>query len=372
MAPVADSHVAPSGAAPQAAISAARALLSWYDRHARALPWRARPGAPPADPYRVWLSEVMLQQTTVATVGPYFADFLARWPDVQALAAAPLDEVLTAWAGLGYYARARNLHRCARVVAHDLDGVFPDSEAELRKLPGIGPYTAAAIAAIAFGRRAVVVDGNVERVAARLFAVETPLPDAKAELHALTDRITPEERPGDFAQAMMDLGATVCLPRNPKCLLCPFESGCAARAAGLEGELPRRRPKQAKPTRYAVAFWVSGPDGRLLLRRRPEKGLLGGMMEVPSTPWEAQPQGKAAARRAAPLSADWQALPGAVRHTFTHFHFEVTVWAARTAAAAPAEGRWVALDRLADEALPTVMRKIIDHGLTHALGRGDA
>ncbi len=318
----------------------------------------------------------MLQQTTVATVGPYFADFLTRWPTVEALAAAPLDDVLTAWAGLGYYARARNLHRCARVVAEELGGVFPESEEELRRLPGIGPYTAAAIAAIAYGRRAVVVDGNVERVVARLFKVETPLPTAKPELTRLADSLTPDERAGDFAQAMMDLGATVCLPRGPKCLLCPLESACAAKAAGLEQELPRRQPKAAKPTRHAVAFWLQAPDGSLLLRRRPEKGLLGGMMEVPSTPWHDKSWKAKEARDAAPLDADhlvadWRELPGLVRHTFTHFHFEVTVWAGRAVEAAGIEGRWVALDALADEALPTVMRKIIDHGLLHSAVQDD-
>jgi len=346
------------------------ALLDWYDRHARVLPWRTPPnaqvrGEPPADPYRVWLSEIMLQQTTVATVGPYFADFLVRWPTVADLAAAPLDDVLTAWAGLGYYARARNLHRCAQVIADELGGVFPDKEEELLELPGIGRYTAAAVAAIAFGRRAVVVDGNVERVVARLFQVETPLPAAKPELTRLADSLTPDARAGDFAQAMMDLGATVCLPRGPKCLLCPLEPDCWAKAAGIAEALPRRQPKAAKPTRRAVAFWVQGPGGDLLLRRRPEKGLLGGMMEVPSTPWREEAWPDAEARRAAPLRAQWRELPGVVRHTFTHFHFEVTVWAGRSEAAPAEAGRWVALDALADEALPTVMRKIIEHGLVH-------
>ena len=361
---------APSKAASRQSDTGAAALLAWYDRHARALPWRARPGAAPAEPYRVWLSEIMLQQTTVVTVGPYFADFLARWPTVAELATAPLDEVLTAWAGLGYYARARNLHRCARVVAEEHGGVFPDSEEELRKLPGIGRYTAAAIAAIAFGRRAVVVDGNVERVVARLFRVETPLPAAKPELHRLADSLTPAERAGDFAQAMMDLGATVCLPRGPKCLLCPLEHACQAKAAGTAQELPRRQPKAARPTRRAVAFWLQGREGALLLRRRPENGLLGGMMEVPSTPWREAPWEHAEARAAAPLAAEWRALPGVVRHTFTHFHFEVTVWAAQSEAAPAEAGRWVALDALADAAIPTVMRKIIEHGLRHSATAG--
>jgi A/G-specific adenine glycosylase len=347
-------------------------LLAWYDRHARHLPWRAPPGQAAPDPYHVWLSEIMLQQTTVATVGPYFADFLARWPRVEDLAAAALDDVLTAWAGLGYYARARNLHRCAGAVARDLGGVFPDREAELRKLPGIGPYTAAAIAAIAFGRRAVVVDGNVERVVARLFHVETPLPAAKPELTALADSLTPDARAGDFAQAMMDLGATVCLPRGPKCGLCPLESFCTAKAAGVAQDLPRRLPKAAKPTRRAVAFWLAGPRGELLLRRRPEKGLLGGMMEVPSTPWRDDTWEPREAAPLAPVEGEWRELPGVVRHTFTHFHFEVTVWAARTEDADPAAGRWVTLDGLADEALPTVMRKIIDHGLKQTAGSAGA
>lgn len=360
MASVASSH-APRGLSADIPVK----LLAWYDRHARRLPWRVPPGEGFQDPYRVWLSEIMLQQTTVATVGPYYADFLERWPSVHDLARAPLDAVLTAWAGLGYYARARNLHRCARVVSDELAGVFPDNEADLLKLPGIGAYTAAAIAAIAFGRRAVVVDGNVERVAARLFAVETPLPTAKAELKRLAGQLTPDQRAGDFAQAMMDLGATVCLPRQPKCLLCPLEADCRGQAAGIAAELPRKLPKAAKPTRRAVAFWLAGPDGALLLRRRPEKGLLGGMMEVPSTDWRETPWPEGEAAEAAPFETDWQVLPGLVRHTFTHFHFEVTVWAGRSKKRRlpEAAGRWVALDGLDGEALPTVMRKIIDHGL---------
>ena len=357
-------------------------LLAWYDRHARRLPWRVPPGTEDtgggslrADPYRVWLSEVMLQQTTVAAVAPYYQTFLERWPTVDALAAADLDDVLTAWAGLGYYARARNLHKCARQVSGELGGRFPDSEAALAALPGIGPYTAAAVAAIAFDRPASPVDGNVERVVARLFAVETPLPKAKPELRKRAEGLTPAERPGDFAQAMMDLGATVCLPKRPRCLACPLAARCAARAAGTAGELPRRTAKAPRPTRYGVAFWLVDDAGSLLLRRRPERGLLGGMMELPSTPWREAPWPAEEARTKAPaealgevLSGDgWTALPGLVRHTFTHFHLELTVWAGRATdiqpLAARTEDRWVSLDGLADEALPSVMRKLVRHAL---------
>ena len=372
----ADASLPDPPAGPDAAATddaaAAGALLAWYDRHARRLPWRALPGEP-AEPYRVWLSEIMLQQTTVAAVAPYYDAFLARWPDVRALAAAPLEAVLTAWAGLGYYARARNLHACAAVVVGEHGGRFPDDEAGLRALPGIGAYTAAAIAAIAFGRRATVVDGNVERVVARLFAVETPMPAAKPALRALAERLTPERRCGDYAQAMMDLGATVCLPRRPKCPLCPLAGLCAARAAGQEQSLPRRAPKAARPTRRAVAFWVTDGTGAVLLRRRPAKGLLGGMSEVPSTDWREAAWAEAEALGQAPLPGGWRALPGLVRHTFTHFHLEIEVWAARADGtldlAAIGEGaRWVPFEALGGQALPSVMRKILRHAATHAAG----
>jgi A/G-specific adenine glycosylase len=353
-----------SSTVPDRAIPAA--LLSWYDRHARDLPWRARPGRK-ADPYVVWLSEIMLQQTTVTAVRPYFEDFLARWPRLEDLAAAPLDQVLAVWAGLGYYARARNLHRCARAVASERAGSFPDSEAELRDLPGIGPYTAAAIVAIAFDRPATVVDGNVERVVARLHAVETPLPAAKRELAVLAGRLTPARRPGDYAQAMMDLGATVCLPRAPKCMLCPLAGHCAAHAAGRAEVLPRRAPKPARPTRHAVAFWIVNPEGAVLLRRRPERGLLGGMMELPSTEWREATWDATGGRAQAPLALAWTELPGVVRHTFTHFHFEAVLWAgqAEDSARVPG-GSWVALDALGTQALPSVMRKLVRHALAHA------
>ncbi len=342
-------------------------LLAWYDRHARRLPWRIGPGeSTGADPYRVWLSEIMLQQTTVTTVVPYFQAFMDRWPTVGELAAAPLDEILTAWAGLGYYARARNLHRCARTVEREMGGRFPQTEAGLRALPGIGPYTAAAVAAIAFGQPATPVDGNVERVVARLFEVETPLPAAKPGLRRLAEGLTPARRPGDFAQAMMDLGATVCLPRRPRCPACPLAGACAAHAAGRAEELPRRAPKKPRPTRRGVAFWFLDPAGRVLLRRRPESGLLGGMMELPGTAWREAVWGAAEARDQAPAEADWVALPGPVRHTFTHFHLELSVWAGRTAGGGAAAGRWVPLDALAREALPSLMRKVVRHALSQA------
>ena len=341
-------------------------LLDWYDRHRRVLPWRSPPGGR-ADPYRVWLSEIMLQQTTVATVGPYFQAFLDRWPTVRDLAAAELDEVLRAWAGLGYYARARNLHRCARVVASEHGGRFPEDEEALRQLPGVGAYTAAAVAAIAFDRPATAMDGNVERVMARIFAVSEPLPGAKPRLKALASTLVPQERPGDYTQALFDLGATVCTPRRPKCLLCPWSPDCTANAAGIQEALPAKAEKAEKPVRRGVAFWTLNPRGEVLLRRRPEEGLLGGMMEVPSSAWEPGPA--LALNRAlgwAPVAAEWRALPGLVRHTFTHFHLELQL--VRGVAGAGwerADGVWVPLDRLSDHALPTVMVKVLRHALAH-------
>jgi len=346
------------------------AILAWYDRNRRAMPWRAAPGTRP-NPYHVWLSEIMLQQTTVATVGPYFHRFIARWPDMAALAACDLDDVLHAWQGLGYYARARNLHRCAQTVSREHGGILPDTEAELLKLPGIGRYTAAAIAAIAFGRRATVVDGNVERVMARLFAVTAPLPGAKPELYALAASLTPAQRPGDYAQAVMDLGATICTPRGPKCLLCPWSDGCAGRAQAAE--LPRRAPRKARPLRRGTAFWLTRADGAVLLRRRPEKGLLGGMMEIPSTPWREQPAlSQAQARAQAPLAAAaWRTLPGVVAHGFTHFQLELRVLAATVQDDGDPARHWCPLDRLSDQALPTLMKKIVSHALAHPWARDE-
>ena len=338
----------------------ATAVLAWYDRNRRAMPWRALPSET-TDPYRVWLSEIMLQQTTVVTVGPYFQRFLERWPVVSALADAPLDDVLHAWQGLGYYARARNLHRCAGVVAHELGGRFPETEAGLRALPGIGRYTAAAVAAIAFGKRTTVVDGNVERVMARRFRVTEPLPDSKAALYDLADSLTPAERPGDYAQAVMDLGATICTPRNPKCLLCPWSDHCAGR--DIAAELPRRAPKKARPLRRGMAFWLTRDDGAVLLRRRLEQGLLGGMIEVPSTEWREGPAiPRAEAETAAPLPGlDWRLLPGFVAHGFTHFRLELHVLAGVTDEDPPAAAYWCSIDGLADQALPTAMKKVVAH-----------
>ncbi|WP_138379342.1 A/G-specific adenine glycosylase [Luteithermobacter gelatinilyticus] len=341
-------------------------LLDWYDTHARTLPWRISPehrkGGLVPDPYEVWLSEIMLQQTTVATVIPYFTKFIEKWPTVKDLAQADLDDVLVEWAGLGYYARARNLHKCAQVIAYDLDGIFPTTEGDLRKLPGIGPYTAAAIAAIAFDEAATVVDGNVERVMARLFDVHTPLPDARPVLREFAEKLTPTHRPGDYAQAVMDLGATVCTPRALKCNgRCPWEAFCLAARTDSAEELPKKTRKAEKPTRRGFAFWGEF-DGKLWLRRRPENGLLGGMMEVPTSDWIPSNSWDNFPPPRVPIIANWRELPGLVRHTFTHFHLELKVIRLELEEMINLqEGEWVPLDQLDKYALPTVMKKIIDH-----------
>jgi A/G-specific adenine glycosylase len=335
-------------------------LLAWYDRHRRDLPWRAPPGCRP-DPYRVWLSEVMLQQTTVAAVAPYFDRFTARWPDISALAAASLDEVLQMWQGLGYYARARHLHACARAVVARHGGAFPADPAALRALPGIGSYTAAAIAAIAFGRPVAAVDGNVERVLARLYGVRDPLPAAKPRLRALAAALVPPARPGDFVQALMDLGAMICTPKRPRCVLCPWRTSCTAAAAGIAAALPARAAKPERPLRYGVAFWITRPDGAVLLRRRPERGLLGGMIEIPSTPWRERPWRLAEAIAAAPAAAAWLPLPGIVRHGFTHFRLELRMVAGR---AEGGEGLWSPLERLGEHALPSLVKKLVRHAVS--------
>ncbi|MGE4351042.1 MAG: A/G-specific adenine glycosylase [Bdellovibrionales bacterium] len=339
-------------------VPSAAALLKWYDKHARVLPWRAPPGCR-ADPYHVWLSEIMLQQTGVTTVAPYFLKFLRRWPTLADLAAAELDEVFQMWAGLGYYRRARGLHACAQAVQAGYGGRFPSEEKELLALPGIGPYTAAAISAIAFNRSATVVDGNVERVMARFHCVTTPLPKAKAELKALAALSVPADRAGDYAQALMDLGATICTPRSPKCDLCPWREGCLGRAKGVAQDLPARTKGKAKPKRYATAFVVWDSKGRVLLRQRPAEGLLASMMEVPSSPWQ---EGKELAwpsvRRYAPLKARWSPLAVSVHHVFTHFELNLRIVVA--SGKGRVEGaRWVAPSDWDQEALPSVMRKIL-------------
>jgi A/G-specific adenine glycosylase len=340
------------------------ALLAWYDRQRRDLPWRVPPGERP-DPYRVWLSEIMLQQTTVATVGPYFDRFVARWPDIRALAAASLDEVLHLWQGLGYYARARNLRACARAVVDRHGARFPDDPRQLRALPGIGDYTVAAIAAIAFDRPLAAVDGNVERVVARLFAERAPLPGVKPRLKALAAALVPQERAGDFAQALMDLGAVICTPRRPRCMLCPWRGNCAAAALGIAESLPVQAEKPERPLRHGVAFWLSRSDGAMLLRRRPDKGLLGGMIELPSTPWRAAPWTESEAIAAAPAQTAWTQLPGTVQHGFTHFRLEMALLAGTTAE--PIAGIWARPGEFKDYALPTLTKKLVNYALSALL-----
>jgi len=340
--------------------SVADKLLAWYDSHRRDLPWRAKAGET-ADPYRVWLSEIMLQQTTVTAVGPYYRKFLARWPDVKTLAAASQDEVLGAWAGLGYYSRARNLHRAAGIVAAEMDGVFPRASGELRKLPGVGAYMAAAIAAIAFNERAAAMDANAERVLARLFAVEAPLPKSKPQLASMAETLVPVERPGDFAQALMDLGSNVCTVKNPLCGQCPVALHCRARAMGIAEQLPRKAPKRARPLKRGAAFVAFDPEGAVYLVRRPEKGLLGGMLEPPLGEWTGAFPKKALAVEQAPFIGNWNEKPGFVRHVFTHFVLELQVWAARFKSRPNGEGTWLTPEQLKGAALPTVMKKVIGH-----------
>ena len=349
-------------------------LLAWYDRNARTLPWRVGPrerarGVEP-DPYRVWLSEVMLQQTTVAAVKTYFDAFIARWPTVAALAAAPRDEVMRAWAGLGYYARARNLKACAEVVARDHGGRFPATAAELKTLPGIGDYTAAAIAAIAFNEPVAVVDGNIERVIARLFAIDMPLPSAKKTIRERQAELTPQCRAGDYVQGMMDLGAAICTPKRPACALCPLRDVCAANATGDPEAFPVKPARAERPTRFGVAFVAERVDGAILLRRRPERGLLGGMAEVPGSAWESRID-DAAMAECAPLPATWREIAAPVVHLFTHFRLELRVWSARLPLQTPAAAEcwWAPADTLPGEALPSVMKKAIEAAVPGATKR---
>jgi A/G-specific adenine glycosylase len=334
-------------------------LLRWYDTHARKLPWRAERGETP-DPYRVWLSEIMLQQTTVAAVAPYYARFLERWPSVAALAAAPLDDILGAWAGLGYYARARNLHRAARVVAFELGGRFPENIEGLRKLPGVGAYTAGAVAAIGFGAPEVAVDANAERVLARYFAVEEPLPQAKPRLQELASALLPKSRAGDFAQGLMDLGALVCTPRTPLCGDCPWATTCRGRAKGIAGGLPRKAAKASRPVKRGAAFVARDRNGAVLLERRPENGLLGGMLQPPLGPWGARFPIASEALRQAPFRAAWARSGAVVRHVFTHFELELHVYCADVAVRPETPGMWLTAEELRSAALPTVMRKVLD------------
>ena len=337
-------------------------LLAWYDVHARTMPWRVSPADKAAgvrpDPYAVWMSEIMLQQTPVAAVTEYFRAFITRWPTVRDLAAAEDADVMGAWAGLGYYARARNLLKCARVVVDDHGGTFPADHAARLKLPGIGPYTAGAIASIAFDLPYVVVDGNVERVMARLHDEHTPLPAAKPTLTEQARALTPSERPGDYAQAVMDLGATICTPKSPACGICPWRAPCAARIAGTAPELPKKTPKQAKPVRHGTVYLGQRADGAWLLETRPDKGLLGGMLGWPGADWiDAQ----GARPVAPPIEADWTRVAGEVRNTFTHFHLLLDVMTARLPNdAAPQRGTFVSNARFRPSDLPTVMRKAFD------------
>lgn len=346
----------------------AAALLDWYDRHHRDLPWRVSPRQAAAgiraDPYRVWLSEIMLQQTTVQAVKPYFLDFTRKWPDVAALAAAETEDLMKAWAGLGYYSRARNLKKCADAVVTQHGGRFPDSEAGLLSLPGIGPYTAAAIASIAFNLPAAVVDGNVERVVTRFRAIETPLPLAKTEVRDFIGSVLPCDRPGDFAQATMDLGATICTPRRPACVLCPVREGCEGRLAGDPERFPIKAPKAAKPKRVGAAFVAVRRDGAVLMRKRPDKGLLGGMTEVPGTLWTSRIDGSTGIE-AAPFRANWKAK-GSINHVFTHFELQLSVFLAFVDAPPPIGHWWSPRSEIHSEALPTVMKKVIEAAIDGA------
>ena len=334
-------------------IDIATPLLDWYDRHRRDLPWRAKAGETP-DAYRVWLSEVMLQQTTVATVRPRFAEWVRRWPTFADLAAADEADVMAAWAGLGYYARARNLLAAARAIATEHGGELPDTEAALRALPGFGDYTAAAVAAIAFGRRAVVVDANVERVVARLFAIADPLPGGRKAIRAAAETITPDAVAGDFAQAMMDLGSAICTPRRPRCLLCPLHHACAAQATGAPESYPVKKPNAPRPHRHGTIFWLEHDDAVLLVRR-PDKGLLGGMRALPTGPWSDAPPGLAEA----PAEADWRMIDRTVSHGFTHFTLDLAIAVARSDTLRNA-GEWWPIARLDEAGLPTLFAKAAD------------
>ena len=330
-------------------------LLRWYDIHRRDLPWRKNPDVRP-DPYNIWLSEIMLQQTTVATVISYYGKFLARWPTVAKLADASLDEVLHAWQGLGYYARARNLHKCAQVIVAKYDGHFPDSVAELLSLPGVGSYTAAAISAIAFGHKATPIDGNIERVISRIYAIAEPLPKSKKLVRTHAESLTPDQRAGDFAQALMDLGATICRPRFADCGFCPVLDNCRASKEEDPARYPVKSPKRKRPNRYGVVFWVERSDGGVLVRRRPDRGLLGGMIVFPTTEWCEQIWEFESWMSHAPLEGKWIELVDPVIHVFTHFRLELSIKI--TEVVAGGNGLWCHPGDFDQLALPTVMKKV--------------
>ena len=346
-------------------------LLEWYDEHKRTLPWRAMPGEY-IDPYSVWLSEIMLQQTTVAAVIPYYEKFLSKWPTVGALAGADLDEVLSYWAGLGYYARARNLHSCAKIVQKNYGGKFPATQKELMALPGIGDYTSAAITSIAFEKRAIVVDANIERVIARVYGLDLPLPKIKTQIKKIADELTPFRRFGDYAQGVMDLGSLVCKPRKPSCDICPWKVNCRAKSMKLVEVLPRKPPKRVKPTRYGVCFWVESPNGAVLVRKRPESGLLGGMLEIPSSTWQEVEWSHDDLSEADPISLDsclGSVLPGIINHTFSHFNLKLEIHIRllsgnfSTDIAVKGNYMWLGLSTLNNYAFPSVMKKVIRHVL---------
>ena len=339
------------------------ALLTWYDAQARDLPWRARPGSGRrTDPYRVWLSEVMLQQTTVAAVRAYFRRFTELWPTVADLAAAADAAVMAEWAGLGYYARARNLHAAAKMVAGPMRGRFPETAEALRELPGVGGYTSGAIAAIAYDERQAAMDANAERVIARLYAIQTPMPKAKPELHARCMALVPP-RAGDFAQALMDLGSAICTPKQPTCQNCPWQEHCLARRKGIQETLPVKAPKMARPLKRGAAFVAIDARGHVLLVKRPDKGLLASMLEPPLGPWADEFPARAKALKQAPFAADWTKRAGLVRHGFTHFELEIEVYATQVSKRPASPGKWVPSAQLREVALPTVMRKIVEHGI---------
>ena len=340
-------------------------LLNWYDQNKRLMPWRPKDGSQP-EPYKVWLSEIMLQQTQVATAIPYFEKFLIRWPSISELADAKLDDVLIEWAGLGYYARARNLHRCAKIITNSFHGIFPNQEKTLLKLPGVGAYTAAAIMAIAFDTKATPMDGNFERVTARLNAIENPLPAVKPLLKKYATMATPDYRPGDYAQAVMDLGATICTPKKPQCNKCPVNDLCLSLEKGKTELIPKKTPKRKKPTRFGIAFLCINSNREILLRRRPDKGLYAGMMEVPGTPWIESLPGQAQILNSEPIKADWQDVPGTIVHMFTHFKLEIKVLRANPKNYKKFNNLiWQPIDSFQKAGLPSLMLKIIRHGLKY-------